>query len=160
MNAPRAAWREPMVWLVAALPAATVVAGFLLLDLAGRDRSDAVAEPVRRIAQVQQADLAADRRAAAAGLEATLEIERATGAVEVAFGMPGAWTLALAHPIDARRDRHVPLDARNGTLHGSAGPIDAAPYTATLESRDGAWRLAGRIARGGSRARLSPRLAP
>ena len=160
MSAARAAWREPMVWLVAALPAATVLAGLALVSVAQRTRGDAVAETVRRVAQVQQADLAADRRAAAAGLGATVDIERASGEIAIMLDAPGEWTLALSHPTDSRLDREVALVSRDGALRGSTGAIDAAPYTATLESRDGALRVAGRFARGGSRARLAPRIAP
>ena len=61
-QATRPAWKEPMVWLVAAIPAASVVASVALLVSAARSsgNDDAVADRVQRTAQIQVADLAPD----------------------------------------------------------------------------------------------------
>ena len=59
MDAPRGAggrppWKEPMVWLVVAIPAASVLASVALLVTAARSsgNNDVVADPVRRTAQI------------------------------------------------------------------------------------------------------------
>ncbi len=100
---PRAAWKEPMVWLVAAIPAASVLASVALLVAAARSsgNDDAVADAVQRTAQVQVADLGPDLAARTAGLSATLRIDGdrieltpASGA----FPRDAALRLSLHHP--------------------------------------------------------------
>ena len=77
----RPAWREPMVWLVALIPLAAVVGTlwmvFVASDAPGTD--DAVADPVRRTAQVQVADLGPDARAQALRLSAVVRSSRLRG---------------------------------------------------------------------------------
>ena len=68
MNDPkgkRGAWREPMVWLVFAIPAVAIVFTVALLAYASRSSGtdDAVADKVQRTAQVQVADLGPDATA-------------------------------------------------------------------------------------------------
>ena len=158
----RPAWREPMVWLCVALPLAAVVGGFVLIGYATRDRSDAVPETVRRVAQVQVTDLSGDVNAAAAGLHARLEVERATGAVALRLDPVARepMVLTLAHPSDARRDLRIALESRgDGRLVGSVGALDRVAYVAMLESESGSLRIAGRLAAGASGTDLVPRLA-
>ena len=78
MTAPPGRWyREPMVWLLVALPLASVVATLALLRIGGAGPPlDAVPDDVRRSAQVQQADLAPDERALALGLSAPATVAR------------------------------------------------------------------------------------
>lgn len=157
----RPAWREPMLWLVLAFPLAAVAGGFVLVSLASRDRSDAVAEPVRRVAQVQVADFTPDLEAAATGLHGRLDVERRTGAVAVRLDRAsrGPLVLTLAHASDERRDVRLVLErAPDGRHLGRAGALGAAPYTAMLETAGGDARIAGRLAAGAASAELLPRL--
>ena len=70
----RAAWREPMVWLVFAIPALAIVFTVTLLVVASRSSgtNDAVAARVQRTAQVQVADLGPDATARQLGLIAAV----------------------------------------------------------------------------------------
>ncbi len=156
MNA-RPWYREPMVLLVIALPAAAVVAGITTLVLAaGGDSGDA---RVRRVAQTQTADLAPDRAAAALGLAGELTLD-ANGAVTLRFdGSPPAATvlrLELRHATDAGRDRGARLvSAGEGVF---VGRLEAArepgAYNVELAPERVDWRLVGRLEAGSARLRL------
>jgi len=149
-----------MVWLVAGLPLAAVFAGFALLAVAIDPRGVDPGERVQRVAQVQQADLSADLAASRLSLAAALEIDRDTGRVAVTLvpARDGAWVLVLAHPGDARRDRRIALEADGARLVANTAPLEAGAWIATLESHDGALRIAGRVDAGASTARLLPRV--
>lgn len=158
----RAAWREPMVWLVAALPAASVVAGIALLVVAVRSGSaDAVADPVRRVGQMQMADLGPDARARQLRLAAV--VRGGNGTIEVlpvdgGFDRTAPLTLALHHPVDAGRDRSLALlpTATGWRVEGEADLTH--DWTLHLSPQDGRWRLQGRWPAGQRAASLRPAL--
>ena len=77
----------PLLWLVVLIPLATVVAGIGTVVIATRTGStDAVIDPVRRTAQVQDSDLRADREAARLGLSGRAGVDAGTGAVRLSPG--------------------------------------------------------------------------
>lgn len=147
MNAPaRRWWREPMTWLLVALPLASVVATIVLVRVGGAGASfDSAPEAVQRSAQVQQRDLAADERALSLGFVASLR--RVDGGVHVtldgATGVDppvGGLQLALVHPADAAFDRTVTLDADGRAV------LDFDPairWRLRLAPADATWRLVG-----------------
>ena len=155
--ATRARRLPPMALVVAlALPAATLLAGIATLALIGRDGLDAVADPVRRTAQVQvSADPSgdeADRRARDLALEArlwttgdgrlwvTLAGPRADDAIP---GGRAALALRLEHPLDADGDRALRLQRDGDRWQG--GPFDPAiGWRVSLQPDGGEWRLLGR----------------
>jgi hypothetical protein len=144
----RPAWREPMLWLVAGIPLATLIAGFATLSLAGGSGAiDAAPEPVRRTAQVQQADLAADTAAAHAGLRATLRIDAARRTI-VARILPspsaGDLQLLFVHPSFAAEDRSVTMRLRDGVWVGAMPALPAIEWRLQLSPGDAQWRLVGR----------------
>src|SRR5687768_18603051 len=106
-------WREPMAWLLVALPLASVVATIVLVRVGGAGATfDAAPEPVQRSAQVQQRDLAADERALALGLAGG--VRAIDGGVQVRVDAGGGAgrdarldgsVLTLVHPADAARHR-------------------------------------------------------
>ena len=156
----RSPWREPMVWLVVALPAASIVAGIVLLVLAGGPgSSDVVPDEVRRTAQVQVADLGPDERAQALGLSAV--VRSGDGIVAVLpvagrFDRNAPLRLQLRHPARADLDRSVALVPDADGWHGAAR-IDAShDWNVQLQSGDGRWRLQGRLPRGQRAAYLQP----
>lgn len=163
-NDTRPWYREPMVWLMMALPAAAVVAGLSTLAIAVRSSGDdAVPESVRRTAQVQEADLAADRQAANRQLRAQLQVTRDTGAVQVSITgdaiADDRVELHFVHATDGARDA-VAILVRSGTvwLGRVEAPLDR-PWALTLSASDGGWRLQGRLPSGQDRALLEPALA-
>jgi uncharacterized protein len=152
-------YREPMVWLMLALPASAVIAGVVTLQIAGRARWDASLDPVTRVAQVQTIDRAPDERAAVRGLAGSLRIDRANGAVvvtPVGEFAARAVVLQFAHVADATHDRDVTLVA--GPNGDFAGQVELArgAYELTLSPADASFRLRGRLAARVDAAVLAP----
>lgn len=157
------AWREPMVWLVAAIPAMSVVAGIALVVIAVRaGGGDAVADPVRRVAQVQTADLGPDARARRLRLAAV--VRGGNGMIEVlpvdgAFDRTAPLTLWLHHPVDAGMDRSVALPPSATGWRVEDGPELTHDWNLQLSPPDGRWRLQGRWPAGQQAASLRPALS-
>jgi len=145
----RSAWREPMVWLIAAIPTAAVIATVALLVTASRSsgNNDAVADKVQRTAQVQVADLGPDALARQRHLSAVVRTGK--GVVDVVpvdgdFGRDKPLRLSLHHPARADLDRRFTL-APMDTGWRIAADVDLShDWNAQLEPEDGAWRLQGR----------------
>lgn len=159
----RSPLREPMVWLMAGLPLASVVAGIALVVTAIRSGgADAVADDVQRTGQVQTAELGPDARAHALQLSAVLR--RGRHAIEVLpvagnFVRSEPLFLSLRHPGNASRDRHLVLQP---TELGWRAAIDADAthdWILQIAPTDGTWRLHGRLPRQQQAAYLHPALA-
>src|SRR3546814_2092604 len=68
--------REPMIWLVIALPLAAVLGGIWMMVLSSRSGSiDSVSDDVQRTGKIQTTDLGPDERAAQLRLGAVLQSE-------------------------------------------------------------------------------------
>lgn len=159
----RSAWREPMVWLVAALPAASIIAGVSLLVIAIRSGgADSVADPVQRTAQIQVSDLGPDKLAQQLHLTAIVRV--GPGLVEVLpvtgdFDHGAPLRIALHHPTLASADRALLLQP---TELGWRGRIDLAgthDWNLQVSADDGRWRLHGRLPKGQLAAHLKPAVA-
>jgi hypothetical protein len=145
----RSAWREPMVWLIAPIQVAAVVATVALLVTASRSSGtdDSVADDVRRTAQVQVADLDPDARAQQLKLSAIVRIGK--GVVEVLpvngeFDRSTPLTLSLQHPSRAELDRTLELaPASTGWRSAAALALDH-DWNVQLVPTGRAWRLQGR----------------
>lgn len=158
----RPAWREPMVWLLCALPLAAVVAGIAMVFVAGGAGStDAVAEPVRRTAQVQVADLGPDAQAARLGLRAV--VRHAATFVEVlpaggTFDRDRPLRLALRHPTRAALDRDLTLAPTALGWRAQVAFDVGHAWNLELAAPDGRWRLYGRLPAGQHAALVRPAL--
>jgi hypothetical protein len=155
-------WREPIIWLVFGLPAATVVAAVAMIPLFGDSQAlDEVRDEVHRTGQIQQTDLAPDFAARELGLSAHLRI--ADDAVElrpVSGTLPSGRPLVLtfAHPSLAAQDITLELHPEQGLWRASAHIDTTHDWKLQLQPGDGAWRLAGRLTRAEVSALLAPRL--
>jgi len=157
----RPAWREPMVWLAAGLPAASVVAGVMLLVTAvragGADEVDAV---VQRHAQAQVAELGPDEAARRLQLSALVRVhDGMVEALPVSGPLPRQHRLVLVldHPTDASQDRRLVLEpAANGWIARASLPT-GHDWLLRLAPEDGHWRVVGRMVREGA-TRLGPAL--
>lgn len=157
----RSPWREPMVWLVAALPLASVVAGVSLLVISACSGStDSVADPVRRTAQIQVSDLGPDERAGQLRLSAVVRV--GPGMVEVLpvtgeFDRSAPLHIALRHPTQASADRKLLLQPTELGWRGETIDLDAKhDWTVQVTADDGRWRLRGRLLLGQQAAHLKP----
>jgi len=151
--------KNPVLLLLIGLPVATLAAGVATLALIGRGGLDTVGDPVRRTAQVQQVDLAADAAARQLGLEGRLSIDGTLARVEVpALDDAAPLRLQLEHPIDARQDVTLELSPKGGGWQSPA--FDAAVgWRVSLAPADGTWRLVARWPRGAQAIELAPAVA-
>jgi hypothetical protein len=160
----RAAWREPMLWLVFGLPFAVVVAGIATLLIALRaGGADVVPTTVRRTAQIQVEELAADREALRLALAGDLIWQPDTGALRLqlrGLSLPAdaELRLHLTHPRDAAADRELRLVRGGDAWHGRLDPGLDLRWNLELVPPDARWRLAGRWERGMRSVALRPRL--
>lgn len=152
--------RNPVAWLMVGIPLLTVVAGFWTLWLAaGSGATDSHPDRVRRMAQVQEASLAADENAAALGLRARLRIDGHATVVSLEPS-PGtqAPVLRLVHPFESSRDRLIELSPGPNGWRGDslAGPH---AWQLQLTAVDGSWRLVGRYVPGDTAVAMAPAVA-
>jgi len=160
----RPAWREPMVWLVAGLPLASVIAGIGLLVIASRSGgSDSIADPVRRTAQIQTADLGPDALAQQLQLSAVVRIDDAGNVhllpVSGDFRRDAPLHIALRHPARADLDRDLLLAPDENGWMASANIDTRHDWNVQLSPQDGRWRLQGRVPSGQRAAHLRPALS-
>ena len=146
-------WREPMVWLLVAIPALAVFASVALLVAADRTsgNNDLVPDNVRRTGQAQVVDLGPSERARSLGLGAVVRVSKdgidalPTGGD---FDHTQPLQLLLAHPLEAAKDRTLELRPSVFGWHAE-GAIDLGhDWNVRLQPKDGAWRIDGRWLRG------------
>ena len=133
MNEPtkRSPWGIPVFWLVIGLPLLSIVAGVGLVVIAVRSGgADTVSDPVRRVSQIQTADLGPDAAARKLGLSAVLRVE--DGIVEVlpatgSFAHDAPLQLVLEHPTRQADDVRLEL-APQGPGWRAAQAIDRRDY--------------------------------
>jgi hypothetical protein len=161
-----APWRNPMVWLMLALPAAAVIAGLATVWIAVRaGGSDAIPEDVRRTAQVQTVALGPDAEAAARGLSLVLSVRGdallllpAGGDLRADARTP--LRLALRHPTRAVEDVELRAQAGTDAWRASHALDRSHDWRVEVRAADGRWRLVGRLPAGAGATLLRPALAP
>lgn len=136
-------YRQPVMWLAVALPAAAVVAG---IGLAIAAHSDLHASPdrVTRVAQIQTTDAARDQHALALDLLAQVEIQGDAITV-TAHDLPNASALVLnlIHATDADRDQHLALANCGVARYCATSRIAPARMHLDLHDRANTWRIVG-----------------
>jgi len=154
--------REPMVWLVIALPLAAVIASIWLVVQSSRGGSvDSVADDVQRTGQIQTTDLGPDERAAELKLGAVLQSEE--GMLRVfpaggAFDRGQSLRLTLLHPYSEDADQVLTLQPDKLGWYVGHAPDPGHDWNVTLADEAGTWRLRGRLARGRHATHLGPAL--
>ena len=163
-NAPqkRPFWREPMMWLVIALPLASVVAGVILVSLAARDASDSVGDVVTRTAQIQVADLSPDARARDLRLSAIVRIDE--GYAEVLpvtgeFDRAKPLRLVLRHPTLAASDLELRADPGDTGWRADADIAIDHDWKLEVMPEGMPWRLQGRLPAGQRAAHVKPAIS-
>lgn len=154
--------REPMVWVVIALPLAAVVASIWLVILSSRGGSiDSVADHVQRTGQIQVTDLGPDERAVQLKLAAVLQSEE--GVLRVfpvgdGFRRDEPLRLQLLHPYSEEADQLVALQPDEMGWHATHALDPGHDWNLQLGDAAGTWRLRGRLPRGQHAAHLGPAL--
>jgi hypothetical protein len=154
--------REPMVWVVIALPLAAVIASIWLVVLSSRGGSiDSVADKVQRTGQIQVTDLGPDERAAQLKLGAVLQSEE--GMLRVfpvgdGFQRDQPLRLTLLHPYSEDADRILELQPDKLGWHAAHALEAGHDWNLQLGDGAGSWRLRGRLPREQHAAHLGPAL--
>lgn len=157
-------WKQPVMWLVLGLPAAVVVAGILMVVVAGgSDAIDTGPDEVRRMAQIQTTDLGPDEFASEEKLSAIVRLDPERALVEVlpvsgAFDHSAPLQLDLLHPTDQARDRHLQLQPTELGWRSGADIEGSHDWNVRLGPVDAHWRLQGRLPKGQLATNLRPRL--
>ncbi len=146
-NRPERRWyREPMVWMVIAIPATAVVVGFLMLGLAIRHYDGLVEDDYyqrgKEINRVLARDQLAKRHAVAARLrvlagELVLDLRH-----DGRLAVPPTLVLRLLHRTRSGLDRSVLLTAGpDGRYHGRLDGAATGRWVIQLETAR--WRVTG-----------------
>lgn len=141
-------WREPMVWLIIALPVTAVVASLITWWIAARGADPLVAEDYYKQGMAIQQILERESRAAALGLSAELQAQGGELRVHLDGRLdtfPDTLRLTLVHPSRQEQDLTIDLSATAlGEYRAALPPIPAGQRRLILESAGQDWRLAGR----------------
>jgi|HigsolmetaAR203D_1030402.scaffolds.fasta_scaffold02654_2 hypothetical protein len=155
-------WKVPAMWLVVGLPLAAVIAGVSLVVIAVRSGgADSVRDDVRRVSQIQVADLGPDEQARRLRLSAVMRVDE--GFVEVipvtgTFQRGEPLQLLLQHPSSEAEDLEATLAPAANGWRGGIEPDPGHDWIVRLSAQDGSWRIHGRLPRGQRAVRLSPSL--
>ena len=155
-------WRNPVMWLVVGLPLLSIVAGVGLVVIAVRTGgADVVSDPVRRVSQIQTADLGPDARANRLGLSVVLRVE--DGIVEVLpatgrFDSGAPLRLDLEHPTRQAADLQLELQPHGPGWRAEQAVDPGHDWIARLRADDGSWRLQGRVTKQKHATRQAPAL--
>ncbi|PIV87579.1 MAG: hypothetical protein COW48_10750 [Hydrogenophilales bacterium CG17_big_fil_post_rev_8_21_14_2_50_63_12] len=141
-------WKEPMVWLVAGLPATAVIASFTTYFIAAHNPDSLVKADYRKEGLAVVSQLTdADKAAAAMGLIAHLSVRN--GQIEVTLkgrltATPRRVSLNIVHPTQDNQDIHILLDRSHDLSYIVPVPnTGSGKRILVLEPEDQAWRISG-----------------
>ncbi len=141
-------WKEPMVWLIAGLPAIAVVASFTTYFIAAHDPDSLVTQGYRKEGfAVVAPPTPADQKAAALGLSARIYVRN--GQMEVVLheqlvDMPKQLALTIEHPGRENQDLHILLARAQELSYIAPAPaMGSGKRILVLEPEDRAWRIRG-----------------
>lgn len=149
---PEASRRNPALWAMVVIPAATVIASILTLRVSfvGRD-PELPAQYAWEGASLDR-DLARAEQARRLGIGAALSLDpsgriavQLTGAPDAP--QPATLELLLTHASRPALDRRITLAPAGaaGRYAGLSSPLPAGNWLLQLDGRDAGWRLRGRL---------------
>ena len=140
------AGRNPVLWLVIALPVLAVIASFWSLALALSRGDRELPSSYHWEGGGLEADAARLRVAAALGLQAELRVDAATQRCSVTLrgAAPAALRLDLTHPTTPRSDRHVLLQETGGSYSAACASLPSAHWWVQLSDARATWMLRAR----------------
>lgn len=153
--------REPLVWMVIAIPALTVVAGLTTVRIAFHGADPVVADYMRKEGLAIHQDPTRDRAAAAAGVTAKVTLAADRIVVELRPGQgtrPDSLLVLLSHATQARYDQLLMLATDADGRYGATLPaLPPGHWYLELSPADRAWRLTGELHGGDTTLTLKPR---
>jgi hypothetical protein len=144
-------YRQPLVWMLIAIPASSVLFGIVMLLLAVYSDDGLVVDDYYRRGLEINRELARDRTAARLGLDAAVAFDPRNQVIraEVSARDPGALlpnrlTLRLVHPTRSGLDRVVELRISGmGRYSGNLDRLEDGDWHLQLETDS--WRILGRM---------------
>ena len=138
--------RNPVLWLVIALPLSAVVAGLASLALAMSRGDPELPKDYHWEGAALERDQERLSLAAQQGIRATIGFDASSGLCTVTMqgAAPDTLRLSLVHPIDPRADRRVDLTPTGGGYAVTCAPLPAAHWRLELSDGQGTWLLRGR----------------
>jgi len=142
-------WKEPMVWLVAGLPATAVIASFTSYYIAATNIDPLVSLDNPKFGVAPDNEIARERRAAALGIVGEMVLAERNISLKLSGRlntMPATLELMLLHPTQAELDVRIQLqgDGR-GEFAGRLSEELLGSWQWVLEPSDHLWRLAGSL---------------
>ena len=140
-------WKEPMVWLVAGLPAVAVIASFTTFFIAAKDPDPLVNAGYHKEGMAPVKDTAKEAYAAAYSITGQLMFSNSEVQIILSGGLPSipaSLELLLLHPSHADLDMRIQLLSRGEGVYSAFFP-EGKPGKRQwiLEPDDRSWRLAG-----------------
>lgn len=149
-NAPFRWYREPIVWLIVAIPASAVVMGAIMLGLAVSTYDGLVADDYYKKGLQINRSMERDARAKQHGLSSLVRLGPRGGVIEVAldgnhgFQVPEVVNLRLFHATRPGLDRDIVLRrVAAGRYLASRPPLAPGRWYLQLDADD--WRLTGEL---------------
>lgn len=135
-------YREPWPWLLAAGPAAVVVAGAVTTWIAFASADGLVADDYYRQGMAINKVLAREEAARRLGITAQVRIERDSLTVSLQGAAPEALFVHLAHATRAGYDQRLRLaPAGAGVYEGAHTPLPAGRWRVVIEDPRAQWRV-------------------
>ncbi len=147
----RSWYRQPLVWMIIAIPASSVLFGIVMLVLAAASDDGLVVDDYYKRGLEINRDLRRDRTAARLGLSAGVTLDSRSRDIRVDVSsqnsrvlFPSQLTLRLVHPTRSGLDRDIQLQlSGKGRYAGSVGRLEAGHWHLHLETES--WRIIGRM---------------
>jgi hypothetical protein len=134
--------KNPVFWLMLALPGAAVLASFATLAIAMQGADRALPAIYHWEGESLEADFARARAAARLGLEAELRIADGACRLTLRGADSPELRLSLTSGTDTRLDRVVALAAgADGAYHAACQPLASGKWRVALQDAAGAWSL-------------------
>ena len=144
-------YREPFVWMLLAIPAASVVMGVVMVTLSIVSYDGLVVDDYYKRGLEINREIRRDTAASSLGLRAGIAVHPGRRLVEVKLSsrrgladLPQRLELRLAHPTRSGLDQLIILErVENGRYAGPVERLEPGEWHLHLETQE--WRLMGRM---------------
>jgi len=140
-------YREKLVWMLIALPAAAVLGGIATILIATSTSDGLVADDYYKQGLAINKTLARDERARELGLEAVVRLSE--GAIRLSLQSragaepPARLLLTLVHPTRSGEDQSIVLERDGDGFSGRFDQISAGHWQIRIEDESRSWRMNG-----------------
>ncbi len=143
---PRPWFREPMVWMIIAIPSTAVVVGLLMLSMSIRSYDGLVADDYYKRGKEINRVLVRDQLAKEHDIGATIAVDKEAVVLDLhhdgRLPLPATLELKFLHRTRAGKDRAILLTAGpDGRYHGRIEDGAAGRWVIQLETAR--WRVSG-----------------